>query len=63
MCNNCNQNNCTDCTQEVHICNQCPPTKREYKRKEKLTGIYKITSPTGRVYIGQAVDLKRRITE
>jgi len=29
----------------------------------KLTGIYKITSPTGRVYIGQAVDLKRRITE
>ena len=25
MCNNCNQNNCTDCTQEVHICNQCPP--------------------------------------
>ena len=27
MCNNCNQNNCTDCTQEVHICNQCPPTE------------------------------------
>ena len=25
MCNNCNQNNCTDCTQEVHICNQCQP--------------------------------------
>lgn len=24
MCNNCNQNNCLDCTQEVHICNQCP---------------------------------------
>ena len=63
MCNNCNQNNCTDCTQETNICNQCQPAKREYKRKEKLTGIYKITSPTGRVYIGQAVDLKRRITE
>lgn len=27
MCNNCNQNNCSDCTQEVHICNQCPPTE------------------------------------
>ena len=27
MCNNCNHNNCTDCTQEVHICNQCPPTE------------------------------------
>lgn len=27
MCNNCNQNNCTDCTQEVHICNQCPTTE------------------------------------
>ena len=27
MCNNCNQNNCTDCTQEVHICNQCQPTE------------------------------------
>ena len=27
MCINCNQNNCTDCTQEVHICNQCPPTE------------------------------------
>ncbi len=27
MCNNCNQNNCTECTQEVHICNQCPPTE------------------------------------
>jgi hypothetical protein len=26
MCNNCNQNNCNECTnQEVHICNQCPP--------------------------------------
>ena len=27
----------------------------------KNCGIYKITSPTGRVYIGQAVDLNRRI--
>ena len=25
MCNNCNQNNCTDCTQETNICNQCQP--------------------------------------
>ena len=28
----------------------------------KNCGIYKITSPTGRVYIGQAVDLNRRIS-
>ena len=28
----------------------------------KICGIYKITSPTGRVYIGQAVDLNRRIS-
>lgn len=27
----------------------------------KICGIYKITSPTGRVYIGQSVDIKRRI--
>ena len=26
-------------------------------------GIYKITSPKGRIYIGQAVDLKRRFKE
>lgn len=25
MCQNCNQNNCNGCTQEVTICNQCPP--------------------------------------
>ena len=28
---------------------------------ERICGIYKITSPTGRVYIGQSVDIKRRI--
>ena len=27
----------------------------------KICGIYKITSPTGRVYIGQSVDVKKRI--
>jgi group I intron endonuclease len=27
----------------------------------KICGIYKITSPTGRVYIGQSVDIKKRI--
>lgn len=27
---------------------------------EKICGIYKITSPTGRVYIGQSKDIKRR---
>lgn len=27
----------------------------------KLLGIYKITSPSGKIYIGQSVDLKRRI--
>ena len=29
----------------------------------KNCGIYKITSPTGRIYIGQAVDLNRRISK
>ena len=28
-----------------------------------MVGIYKITSPTGKVYIGQAVDIKRRWAE
>lgn len=27
---------------------------------EKITGIYKITSPSGRIYIGQSVDVYRR---
>lgn len=26
----------------------------------KLTGIYKITSPSGKIYIGQSIDIKRR---
>jgi predicted GIY-YIG superfamily endonuclease len=26
-------------------------------------GIYKITSPTGKVYIGQAVDIERRLKD
>jgi len=30
-------------------------------RKEKIIGIYKIISPTGKVYIGQSVDIKKRI--
>lgn len=29
--------------------------------KEKICGIYKITSPTERVYIGQGVDIKKRV--
>jgi group I intron endonuclease len=29
----------------------------------KICGIYKITSPTGRVYIGQSVDIKRRLRD
>src|ERR1035437_5349154 len=28
---------------------------------DKICGIYKITSPTGRIYIGQSVNMKRRI--
>lgn len=28
-----------------------------------MTGIYKITSPTGRIYIGQSSDIKRRFEE
>jgi group I intron endonuclease len=31
-------------------------------RKEKIIGIYKITSPTGKVYIGQSLDIKKRIS-
>lgn len=27
---------------------------------QKMTGIYKITSPTGRIYIGQSIDVKKR---
>ena len=27
MCNNCNQNNCGECTQVTHICNQCTTTE------------------------------------
>ena len=26
----------------------------------KICGIYKITSPTGKIYIGQSVDIKKR---
>ena len=29
-------------------------------KKEKICGIYKITSPTGKVYIGESGDIKRR---
>lgn len=32
-------------------------------KQQKISGIYKITSPTGRAYIGQAVNLKRRRAE
>ena len=28
----------------------------------KVCGIYKITSPSGKVYIGQSIDIKRRFT-
>lgn len=29
----------------------------------KITGIYKITSPSGRVYVGQAVNIKKRFSD
>ena len=61
MCINCSQNNCTDCTQETNICNQCQPEQATIKNKNLLIGIYKITSPTGRVYIGQSINLRRRM--
>ena len=32
-----------------------------YFNMEKICGIYKITSPTKRVYIGQSIDIKRRL--
>lgn len=33
---------------------------RNQKIKKQMIGIYKITSPTGKVYIGQSWDIKRR---
>lgn len=36
---------------------------RDFLAKEEGSGIYKITSPVGRVYIGKALDLKRRKSE
>lgn len=39
-------------------CRECDINYR--KNKNKITGIYKITSPTGRIYIGQAIDIKER---
>jgi len=35
------------------------PTKK-WVRKSSLTGIYRITSPSGRIYIGQSWDIKNR---
>lgn len=37
--------------------------KLPHNKMNKNTGIYKITSPTGKVYIGQAVDIERRFKE
>lgn len=31
-------------------------------RKEKITGIYKITSPSGKIYIGQSLNIKKRMS-
>lgn len=31
--------------------------------RQKITGIYKITSPTGCIYIGQSLDIERRFSE
>lgn len=31
--------------------------------KEKISGIYKITSPSGKIYIGQSIDIERRFNE
>ena len=30
---------------------------------KKIIGIYKITSPTGKIYIGQSIDIQRRFNE
>jgi len=43
-----------------HKCKKCYYLN---KRKSAITGIYKITSPTGKVYIGQAIDIKERFAE
>lgn len=37
--------------------------KRQSHGTEKITGIYSITSPTGRIYIGQSIDIERRWKE
>lgn len=34
---------------------------RNLKKLSKISGIYKITSPSGKVYIGQSIDLFRRL--
>lgn len=31
--------------------------------KQKISGIYKITSPSGKIYIGQSVDIRNRIKQ
>lgn len=31
-----------------------------YERKNAIIGIYKITSPTGKIYVGQAIDIENR---
>lgn len=40
-----------------HQCKECVYTKR---KQLNICGIYKITSPSGKVYIGQSVDIKTR---
>lgn len=37
--------------------------KKLNRDTEILTGIYKITNPQGKVYIGQSIDIKRRFKE
>lgn len=39
---------------------QCSKCLQAKVRTRRVVGIYKITSPTGRVYIGQSVDIKTR---
>lgn len=41
-----------------NYCKLCTAKKR---KSYQVSGIYKITSPSGRVYIGQSVDLRNRI--
>ena len=42
------------------MCNFVKNFKVTHKMDEKISGIYKITNPKGKVYIGQSIDIYKR---